>query len=128
MDQVGFADVIVINKTDRVTATQLARVEGVLRALNPDARQVRAVRGNVPLNEVLDTKRFDFDKASVAAGWLKELRGEHVPETEEYAIRSFVYRARRPFHPGRLLSFLQTDALAGMLRPRATSGWRRAVT
>jgi len=118
LDQVEFADVLVINKTDCVTAAELAQVAGVLRALNPDARQVRAVRGKVPLTEVLDTKRFDFDKASAAAGWLKELRGEHVPETEEYGIRSYVYRARRPFHPAKLWYFMQTDALANMLRAK----------
>ncbi len=109
LDQVEFANVIVINKADLVGETELLRLEGILRRLNPEARIVRAEHGRVPLDAVLDTGLFDFQKAAQAPGWLKELRGEHVPETEEYGIRSMVYRARRPFHPQRLWEIVHAD-------------------
>ncbi|WP_434031802.1 GTP-binding protein [[Pseudomonas] boreopolis] len=105
-EQVEFADVIVVGKCDLVDAGHLQRVRAVLRALNRDARIVESRHGDVPLQALLGTGLFDFARAQQAPGWLKELRGEHVPETEEYGITSFVYRARRPFHPqrfGRLL-------------------------
>jgi len=105
-DQVEFADVIVINKIDRVDASGLAEVRRVLRALNRDAELVDAVYGRVPLDRVLGTGRFDFIRAQLAPGWMKELRGEHTPESEAYGFESFVYRARRPFHPERFARLL----------------------
>jgi G3E family GTPase len=102
VEQVEFCDVIVLNKTDLVSPQELARLDGILRSLNPHADIVCSAFGAVPLKRVLNTDRFDFNTASEAAGWLTQLRGEHVPESEEYGIRSFVYRARRPFHPQRL--------------------------
>lgn len=102
VDQVEFANVIVINKADLVDARKLERLEQILHRLNPDALILHAKFGAVPLHRILNTKRFDFNKAANAPGWLKELRGEHVPESEEYGISSFVFRARRPFHPARL--------------------------
>jgi G3E family GTPase len=83
----------------------------MLRHLNPGARIVRAVRGELPLQELLGTGLFDFEQASASAGWLRELRGEHVPESEEYGIRSFVYRARRPFHPRRFMALLEDPSV-----------------
>lgn len=109
IEQIEFADVIVINKTDLVTVEQRDQLEGILRALNPRARLVAVSHGRVPLAEVLNTRRFNFDDAQQAPGWLKELRGEHVPETEEYGIGSFVYRARRPFHPERFMKCIQGE-------------------
>ena len=100
-DQVEFADVIVVNKTDRVDAAGLTEVRSVLRALNRDADLVDAAHGRVGLDRVLGTGRFDFIRAQLAPGWMKELRGEHTPESEQYGFESFVYRARRPFHPER---------------------------
>ncbi len=117
VEQVEFADVLVLNKTDLVSAEQLAGLQGILRKLNPEARLVLAERGRVPLSEVLDTRRFDFERARRAPGWLKELRGEHVPETEEYGIRSFVFRSRLPLHPQRFWDFIH-GSWKGVLRSK----------
>jgi G3E family GTPase len=119
VDQVEFADVIVINKTDLLSEADTARLEAILRTLNAHARFIRVERGRVPLTEVLGTRRFDFDRASNAPGWMAILRGEEIPETAEYGITSFVYRARRPFHPERLLTLLRNKAkLSGLLRSK----------
>jgi G3E family GTPase len=107
VDQVEFADVLVLNKTDLATPDQLATVEGLLRKLNPNARLVRSRRGVVDLAEVLDTGRYDPVTAATSPGWAEELAGSHTPETEEYGIRSVTYRADRPFHPARLAAALE---------------------
>ena len=109
VDQVEFCDVIVLNKTDLLDAAELERLDGLLKNLNPRADIVRARFGQVPLERILDTGRFDFAAAAEAPGWLAELRGEHVPETEEYGITSFVYRARRPFHPERFHEWINQE-------------------
>jgi len=104
--QVEFANVLVISKIDRTTAAKLDELEAVLRALNPDATILRAVQGNVPLSELLDTGAFDMDEARRAPGWMATLRDDKPPETLEYGIESFVYRARRPFHAERVWAWL----------------------
>lgn len=106
IDQIEFADVILLNKTDQLTDDKADELHGVLRALNPSANILRTERSQVALGEVLDTGRFDLDKASQGAGWIKELNEEHVPETEEYGIASFVYRSETPFHPERLFDWI----------------------
>ncbi|WP_343448356.1 GTP-binding protein [Micromonospora oryzae] len=106
VDQIEFADVLVVNKTDLVSAEDLVVAEALLTRLNPAARQVRAVHGRVPPAEVLDTGRFDLERAETAPGWVAELNGGHVPETEEYGISSIVFRDHRPFHPQRLWDLL----------------------
>ncbi|ALK33737.1 zinc metallochaperone GTPase ZigA [Burkholderia plantarii] len=109
VEQVEFCDVIVLNKTDLVAAEERERLIAILTSLNPRARIEIAEFGKVPLARVLDTGLFDFDEAARAPGWLKEMRGEHVPESEEYGIRSFVYHARRPFHPQRFFALVESE-------------------
>ncbi|MBT8498090.1 hypothetical protein DH20_21905 [Pantoea agglomerans] len=101
VDQIEFCDLLVLNKTDLLSPAQLHQLKGILQALNPHALIVNSEFGQVPLDCLLNTGRFDFDRAAQAPGWLQTLRGEHQPESEEYGIRNFVYRARRPFHPQR---------------------------
>lgn len=117
VDQVEFCDVIVINKADMVSTDDLGRLQEILKTLNPRARQVVAKFGHVPLASIMDTGLFDFEQAAQAPGWLKELRGEHIPESEQYGISSFVYRARRPFHPQRFWALIHTE-WAGVLRSK----------
>ncbi|MFY7998434.1 MAG: zinc metallochaperone GTPase ZigA [Candidatus Kapaibacteriota bacterium] len=101
IDQIEFADVVVVNKTDLVSKEDLMRLEALIRKLNTRARIIFAEKAVVPLESIMDTRLFNFEQAALAPGWLKSLNGEHVPETEEYGISSFVYAARRPFHPQR---------------------------
>jgi len=117
IDQVEFANVIVLNKADLVSAEDLARLAGIIGHLNADARIVHSVRGQVPLDAVLNTGLFDMERAETAPGWVRELNGEHIPETEEYGIGSFVYKARRPFHPGRLET-LTDEGFPSVLRAK----------
>lgn len=91
-----------------------------MHTLNPEAQVVRAVHGQAPLELIFHTGRFDMERIRNSPGWLKELRGEHVPETEEYGISSFVYRARRPFHPERLHAVIRSTTLQQVLRAKGT--------
>ncbi|UGQ11534.1 GTP-binding protein [Yinghuangia sp. ASG 101] len=103
IDQVEFADVIVVSKTDLVDPAREQRLHATLRRLNPSAHVIRGDHGGVPLGHVLGTGLFDVAKAEQAPGWIAELNGDpHLPETEEYGITSTVFRDPRPFHPGRL--------------------------
>ncbi|MCX4471357.1 GTP-binding protein [Micromonospora sp. NBC_01655] len=106
VDQIEFADVLVVNKTDLIAPAELAVVQALLTRLNPAARQLPAVHGRVALTEILHTGRFDLERAETAPGWVAELNGGHVPETEEYGISSVVFRDHRPFHPQRLWNLL----------------------
>lgn len=117
VDQVEFADVILVSKVDLVSEEHLQRLMGVLKKLNPVADILPIERGNVELQRVLDTKKFDLEKAQMSAGWIKEMLNEHVPETEEYGISSFVYRRRRPFHPARFFQLIQKP-WAGVVRSK----------
>jgi G3E family GTPase len=117
VDQVEFADVILINKTDLVPAAELKELRAILHHLNPVAEIIESQRGKVDLQKILNTGRFDMDKAQASAGWLRELNNEHTPETEEYGIGSFVFRARRPFHPKRFWDFIHTER-PGLLRSK----------
>lgn len=140
IDQVEFADVIVLNKLDLVDEEGADQLCSVLSRLNPAARIVPVTRGRVRSADVLGTGLFDIDRAQQAPGWVRELNGDHVPETEEYGISSTVFRSATPFHPGRLWQLVteQLDsgrfgkvlrskgffALAG--RPGVTGLWSQA--
>jgi G3E family GTPase len=109
IEQVEFCDVIVLNKIDLIDDAGRERLMAILRGLNPRARIEVSAFGRVPLDRVLDTKLFDFDEAAEAPGWLREMRGEHTPETEEYGITSFAWRARRPMHPQRFWALINGE-------------------
>lgn len=137
VDQVEFADVVLISKTDLVEAAELERLRAILRTLNTDAQVIAITKGQVDIDAVLNTGLFDFERAQQAPGWLKEMRGEHVPETEEYGIGSFSYLARRPFHPEKFYQFLHSTEQYGKLirskgyfwlasRPEFAGQWSQA--
>ena len=118
VDQVEFANVIVISKTDLVTASDLAYLRAILATLNPQARIIEAAYGGVPLATVLDTGLFDVNHAAAHPGWLAEPRGTHIPETEEYGISSIVFRSRQPLHPQRFWDLITGPAYKGVIRSK----------
>ncbi|HGM6860083.1 TPA: zinc metallochaperone GTPase ZigA [Serratia rubidaea] len=137
IEQIEFCDVILVSKTDLLTPQQLAEVTAALASLNTEAKIIPIAPGTLPLDEVLNTRRFSFERAQRAPGWLKELRGEHLPETENYGISSFVYRARRPFAPDRFYRLINGDWGGGNLlrskgffwlatRPQHAGQWSQA--
>ena len=115
IEQVEFADVILISKTDIAKTSEIDRLTAILKTLNTRAKILPIEKGQVQVSQVLDTGKFSFEEAQKAPGWLKEMRGEHVPETEEYGIGSFVYEARRPFNPEKFYQFLHTTERFGKL-------------
>ena len=115
VDQVEFADVILISKTDLVDEETLERLIAILKTLNTEAEIVPIRQGQVDFGQILGTGKFSFERAQQAPGWLKEMRGEHVPETEEYGISSFSYSARRPFHPQKFFDFVHGKDIQGKL-------------
>ena len=137
IEQVEFADVILISKTDIAKTSEIDRLTAILKTLNTRAKILPIEKGQVQVSQVLDTGKFSFEEAQKAPGWLKEMRGEHVPETEEYGIGSFVYEARRPFNPEKFYQFLHTTERFGKLirskgyfwlatRPRFAGQWSQA--
>jgi G3E family GTPase len=119
VEQLEFADVILLSKTDIVDRNNVKRLLAILKNLNTQARIIPIKNGQVNVEDVLGNGLFDFDKAQQAPGWLKEMRGEHTPETEEYGITSFSYAARRPFHPDKFYQFLHnTEEYGKLLRSK----------
>ncbi|WP_319783026.1 zinc metallochaperone GTPase ZigA [Oceanisphaera sp. IT1-181] len=115
IDQVEFCDVLLLSKTDLVSASQLSELQAILTSLNPTAEIIAISQGQVDINRILNTGRFCFERAANAPGWMQTLRGEHTAETDEYGISSTVYRARTPFHPQRFYNWLQEPEQAGKL-------------
>ena len=115
VDQIEFADVILISKTDLVEDKDIDKLKAIIKTLNTQAEIIPIKEGNVEIDKVLNTGLFDFAKAKEAPGWLKEMRGEHIPETEEYGISSFTYNARRPFLPEKFYNFLHSTEKYGKL-------------
>ncbi|PNG11812.1 zinc metallochaperone GTPase ZigA [Stutzerimonas stutzeri] len=137
IEQIEFADVILISKIDLISSVEREELTAILGRLNTQAEILPISMGRVPLAKILDTGRFDFERAAQAPGWLKEMRGEHVPETEEYGIASTAYLARRPFHPQRFHDFLNREWTNGRLlrskgyfwlasRPQEAGVWSQA--
>jgi G3E family GTPase len=115
VDQIEFADVILISKTDLVEKEDIKKLKAIIKTLNTQAEIIPITEGNVEIDKVLNTGLFNFDKAKEAPGWLKEMRGDHIPETEEYGISSFTYKARRPFYPEKFHNFLHSTEQYGKL-------------
>ena len=137
VDQVEFADLILISKTDLASASDIDRLTAILKTLNTHAKIYPIANGKVDINEVLNTGLFNFERAQQAPGWMKEMRGEHLPETQEYGIASFCYEARRPFHPDLFHDFLHGTEQFGKLirskgyfwlatRPQFAGQWSQA--
>ena len=137
VDQVEFADVLLISKTDLIAQPEVDRLTAILKTLNTHARIIPIANGNVNIDDVLNTGLFNFERAQQAPGWLKEMRGDHVPETEEYGIGSFSYVARRPFHPEKFYQLLHNTTSFGKLirskgyfwlatRPEFAGQWSQA--
>ena len=119
IDQIEFADVIVLNKLDLINPDEALEVEAIIKALNPGAQIIPTTQSKVPLDRVLNTGLFDYDKAESSAGWIRELQGEHTPETEEYGISNFTYRTSRPFDAEKLWAFFNGDEnWRGILRSK----------
>jgi len=117
-DQIEFANVIILNKIDLVTEHQIKELESIICKLNPEAKILLSNKSKIELNTVINTGLFDYEKAEASAGWLKELENEHVPETEEYGIGSIVFRSKKPFHPERFLTYLNTDFPQNVIRSK----------
>lgn len=126
VDQVEFADVILVSKTDLINDHELAELTAILVSLNGTAEIIPMSNGVVPLERIMNTSLFSLEKAAAAPGWLRELRGQHIPETEEYGIDSVVYRERAPFHPQRFHDFLTSEWSNGNLLRAKGYFWNAA--
>ena len=117
-DQIEFANVIIINKVDLISTADLQVLRGMLTRLNPGAKILESTFGNVPLKEIIHTGLFNYEEAEASAGWIKELEGEHIPETETYGINSFVFRDERPFHPERFWRYVNFEFPSNIIRSK----------
>ncbi len=117
-DQVEFANVIIINKADLISPAKLEQLKAVIHKLNPVAKILGSTFAKVDLKEIVNTGLFNFEESSSAAGWIKELEGEHTPETEEYGISSFVFRDKRPFHPARFWNYINQEWDGAIIRSK----------
>jgi G3E family GTPase len=117
-DQIEFADIIVLNKIDLVKPEQLVLLEAMITKLNPGAKLIRSSFGKIDPREILNTGLFNYEQAESSAGWIRELEGNHTPETEEYGINSFVFRDNRPFHQDRFWQFITDQFPANVIRSK----------
>lgn len=117
-EQIEFANVILLNKTDQISYKDLGLLEAYVHQLNPEAKIYETTFGNIDPEQILNTHLFDFEAASQSAGWIKELNGVHTPESEEYGIGSFVFQAKKPFHPVRFWSFLNEEYPNNIIRAK----------
>lgn len=117
-DQIEFANVILLNKTDLVSQSEVKNLQDIINKLNPKAQVIKTEYSRVDINEVVGTGRFDFEEAENSAGWIQELENEHTPETEEFGIGSFVFRSKKPFHPERFFNFIQNDFPTNVIRSK----------
>jgi G3E family GTPase len=117
-EQIEFANVIILNKTDLADKQQLGELKQILNKLNPNAKIIESTFGKVDLKLILNTSLFDFDEASNSAGWQQELNKIHTPETEEYGISSFVYTSRKPFHPERFWHYVNNNFPTNIIRSK----------
>jgi len=118
-DQIEFANVIILNKTDLVDAQTVGLLKASIQKLNPGAKIIQSNFSKVEPKEILNTKLFDFEEAQSSAGWQKELEGGvHTPETEEYGISSFVFRNQKPFHPDRLWKYINEEYPSSVIRAK----------
>lgn len=117
-DQIEFANVILLNKTDLVSQSEVKNLQDIINKLNPKAQVIKTEYSRVDINEVVGTGRFDFEEAESSAGWIQELENEHTPETEEFGIGSFVFRSKKPFHPERFFNFIQNDFPTNVIRSK----------
>jgi G3E family GTPase len=118
VDQVEFANVIILNKTDLVTQSQLETLKASIHKLNPVAKIVCSELGKVNPNEIINTGLFNYEEAENSAGWIRELEGIHTPGTEEYGISSFVFRSEKPFHPYRFWDFISENFPPTIIRSK----------
>lgn len=118
-DQIEFANVILLNKSDLVSKEHVEELKAIIHKLNPAAKIIVSDHSKVEPKEILNTGLFDFEEASNSAGWQEELeKGHHTPETEEYGISSFVFRDKRPFHPQRFWTYISENWPAGIIRSK----------
>lgn len=136
-DQIEFANVIILNKTDLVSIEDLGVLKAAIQKLNPSAKIIESTFSKVSPSSILNTGLFNFEEAEQSAGWIEELnKEEHTPETEEYGIGSFVYRSRKPMHPERFWNYINTQWDASIIRskglfwlasrPNAALAWSQA--
>ena len=118
VEQIEFADVLIISKADLIDGESVHEITGILKALNPIAEIIVSKNAEVPLDKVLGTNRFDMEKAIQSPAWIRELNNQHVPETEEYGISSFTFKERLPFHPARLFEFFNGEEWNKVIRSK----------
>ncbi len=118
-DQIEFANIIILNKTDLVDDKTVGLLKASIQKLNPGAKIITSNFSKVAPSEILNTKLFDFEEAQSSAGWQKELEGGiHKPETEEYGISSFVFRSQKPFHPERFWKYINEEYPSSIIRAK----------